>query len=155
MSQTPLELLTIIAAPALITNASSLLVLSTSNRFARAVDRTRALAAELAGEAPDTPPRPDPDLLEGLQVAKRRTLILVRALTSFYLAVSSFASGTFLGLVGAAIEHFEHGGVSLLFTGLALGAVMIGTLAIATGAVMLVSESRLSLRGLTRETRHV
>lgn len=43
----PFAALSLIVAPAVLTNASSILVLSTSNRLARAVDRARALAAEL------------------------------------------------------------------------------------------------------------
>ena len=36
--------LTLIVAPAILTNASSVMALGTSNRFARAVDRVRALS---------------------------------------------------------------------------------------------------------------
>src|SRR5262249_61167075 len=39
--------ISLIAAPAVFTNASSLLVLGTSNRLARVVDRTRYIAREL------------------------------------------------------------------------------------------------------------
>jgi hypothetical protein len=149
MAQTPLELLTVIAAPALITNASSVLVLSTSNRFARAVDRSRALAAQLAPT--DLSPPVRMELIELHLVARRRTLLLVRAMTCFYLAVGSFASGTFTGLIGAAFEHFGYTRIASIFTGVALSLVTVGTLAIATGAVMLVAESRLALRGLALE----
>src|SRR5579883_594310 len=151
MAQTPLELLTVIAAPALITNASSVLVLSTSNRFARAIDRSRLLAAELAKTEPNAPARMN--LLEQHIFIRRRTRVLVRTLTCFYLAVGSFASGTFSGLVGAATEHFGFTGIAAALTGLALVAVTFGTLAIAAGAVMLVAESRLALQGLAIEDR--
>ena len=43
----PFAALTFIAAPALLTNASSLLLMGTTNRLARAVDRVRALASHL------------------------------------------------------------------------------------------------------------
>ncbi len=43
----PFAALTFIAAPALLTNASSLLLLGTTNRLARAVDRVRAVVAQL------------------------------------------------------------------------------------------------------------
>lgn len=149
MAQSSLELLTVIAAPALITNASSVLVLSTSNRFARAVDRSRTLRAELAKGEPDAPSRIVHLRLHLL--IKRRTLILVSALTSFYLAVGSFAFGTFIGLIGAAVEHFGYEQSGADFTGLALGVVTIGTLAIATGAVMLVMETRMALKSMGLE----
>src|SRR6266568_2504292 len=46
----PLAVLTLIAAPAVFTNASSVLVLGTGNRLARVVDRTRYIAQQLRNE---------------------------------------------------------------------------------------------------------
>jgi len=43
----PFGILTFIVAPAILTNASSVNVLATTNRLARSVDRARALAAQL------------------------------------------------------------------------------------------------------------
>ena len=149
MAQTPLELLTFIAAPALITNASAVLVLSTSNRFGRTVYRSRLLAGELAKAEAGSHDRMN--LLEQHIIVRRRTRVLVRTLTSFYTAVGSFAFGTFSGLVGAAMEHFGLTAVAAALTALALAAVTVGTLAIATGAVMLVAESRMALQGLAVE----
>ena len=45
----PFAALSLIVAPAILTNACSVLILSTSNRFARAVDRARQLAQEIEG----------------------------------------------------------------------------------------------------------
>lgn len=44
---TPFAVLTAVVAPAILTNASSVLALGTSNRLARVVDRTRVVTAEL------------------------------------------------------------------------------------------------------------
>lgn len=41
----PLGILTFIVAPAILTNASSVMALGTANRFARAIDRARELSA--------------------------------------------------------------------------------------------------------------
>jgi hypothetical protein len=41
----PLNALTFIVAPAILTNASSVMTMGISNRFARAVDRVRMLTA--------------------------------------------------------------------------------------------------------------
>jgi len=48
----PFAVLSLIVAPAVLTNASSVLAMSTSNRLARAVDRARELSKQLeeAGE---------------------------------------------------------------------------------------------------------
>jgi hypothetical protein len=42
-SANPFVILTLIVAPAILTNAAALMIMSTSNRFARAVDRGRDL----------------------------------------------------------------------------------------------------------------
>ena len=52
VADNPFAVLTAIVAPAILTNASSVLALGTSNRLARVVDRTRVVAAELAGFEP-------------------------------------------------------------------------------------------------------
>lgn len=149
MAQSPLELLAAIAAPALITNASSVLVLSTSNRFARAADRAREIANRLKKEGLTESGRLQ--LVRGHEVAKRRTRFLVRALTSFYTAVGAFAFGSFSGLVGAGLHTFGVDGAEPVLTAAALGLVMIGTLAIASGAAMLVIETRLAIVSLAIE----
>ena len=47
----PFAVLSLIVAPAILTNAASVLVMSTSNRLARAIDRARDLARELEDAA--------------------------------------------------------------------------------------------------------
>ena len=47
----PLSILTFIVAPAILTNASSVMSLGTANRFARAIDRARSLSAEIRAAA--------------------------------------------------------------------------------------------------------
>jgi hypothetical protein len=48
LGQNPFALLSLIAAPAVLTNAASVLALSTSNRFLRASERMRALSVRTA-----------------------------------------------------------------------------------------------------------
>lgn len=151
MSQTPLELLTVIAAPALITNASTVMIMSTSNRFARVVDRSRVLDAELAKDELTGPRRRD--LAAVYAMARRRVLFLVRALTILYIGVGSFALGTFTGLLGAVIQHFGYEDVAPVITGVSLGAVTIGTLALTVAGIMMTVETRLAYRELMAEAR--
>ena len=80
----PFGILMFIVAPAILTNASSAMALSTSNRFARALDHARALSSQVEGREND----PDPDIareIRQLWFAERRVLLLVLALTAFYL----------------------------------------------------------------------
>jgi hypothetical protein len=142
-TQNAFSLLTFIAAPALLTNASSVLVLSTSNRFARAVDRARALEAL---------PNTEEHEHQLLRVA-RRALSLNRALTSFYVAVASFATGTFSELLGGGIATIVRGEIAPVITMIGLFVATIGTFAIATGAGFLVIETWDAYGGLREEAR--
>ena len=49
----PFAALSLIVAPAILTNACTLLIMSTSNRLARAVDLARELADQLEEAGPD------------------------------------------------------------------------------------------------------
>lgn len=53
ISENPFAALTTVVAPAILTNASSVLCLGTANRLARVVDRTRVVSAELARVVPN------------------------------------------------------------------------------------------------------
>ena len=147
----PFAALTFIAAPALLTNASSLLLLGTSNRLARAVDRVRALTSHLETHT-DTESRIAQLELRQLQTAERRVLIIVRAMTAFYLAVGSFAFGTMMALLGATIltqQLFAAAGPWAL--DVTVGACLVGVVAIMAGSLGLVFESRLTFRILRVE----
>lgn len=146
----PFAALTFIAAPALLTNASSLLLLGTSNRLARAVDRVRALASHLEHHA-DTESRIAQLELRQMKSAERRVLIIVRAMTAFYLAVGSFAFGTMLALVGAALVTPDHEVMRLWVMRLTIAACVIGVAAIMSGSLSLVFETRLTFQILRVE----
>src|SRR6185503_3313180 len=98
----PFAALSLIVAPAVLTNASSILVLSTSNRLARAVDRARALAAHL-----ESPTPPDERLValrfKEMNSAERRALLLLSALRFFYASIAAFATAALTSLIGAAL----------------------------------------------------
>ena len=144
MQQNPLEALTFIAAPSLLTNGCSLLILSTSNRFARAVDRARQLARES---------QDDPFVVDAKHRAQRRALMLVRALKAFYIAIGSFAAGTFAALIGGGVASINQGRLAPIIIELALIFAAIGTLSIAVGAISLVAETWHAYRGLAIEVK--
>jgi hypothetical protein len=151
-SDNPFALLTLIAAPAILTNSSSVMTMGTSNRFARSVDRCRALAALVETKRA----APDEDLklhLQQLQTAERRTLLLVRALTSFYLAVGSFAAAALISLFGAAffIAHLDTLRTACMAAALICGLFGVGGLV--CGSTILVFESRMTLKMLMYESQ--
>jgi hypothetical protein len=125
------QLFGFIVAPALLTNATSILVLSISNRFASVVDRVRRLE-----EAPDAPDRES--LLASVM---RRALGLSRALTTFYVALAAFAIGTFSELFGGGVAVLVGGEIAPVITMFGLFVATVGTVAIAIGAAFLVAET--------------
>src|SRR5215204_6495121 len=96
---TPFAALSLIVAPAILTNASSVLAMSTSNRLARAVDRARDLARQL--EDSTAASNDGGRRLRELAVTEARTVLLLRALRSFYTALGAFAVATLLSLIGS------------------------------------------------------
>jgi uncharacterized protein DUF2721 len=150
----PFAILTFIAAPAILTNASSVMGLGTSNRFARAIDRVRSLSRELEGQENAD----DPETLfrfRQLHVAQRRALLLVRALSAFYLAVGSFAGASLVSLLGAVFVLAERDLLRHAALGLGLVCGMLGIGGLVVGAGLLVWETRLTLQILGEETEHL
>src|SRR5260370_39863766 len=91
-SANPFAALTIVVAPAILTNASSVLCMGTANRLARVVDRTRVVSAELAhvaSKAENFMARQRQ--LEALRV---RWTLAVRALKFLYKALGSVAAAS-------------------------------------------------------------
>jgi hypothetical protein len=149
----PFAVLTFIVAPAILTNASSVMALGTSNRFARAIDRARALAAQVEGREDD--PDPDPEValrLRQMGPARRRVLILVRALTAFYLSVGAFAAASLISLVGAisSVSGLAPLRQVTLWGAACAGVVGVGGLVCGSG--LLVWETRMVLGLLAEET---
>src|SRR4051794_39036447 len=94
----PFAVLTFIAAPAILINASSVMALGTSNRFARAIDRARLLAGQVESQT-DVNSRDAETRSRQLRTTERRAQLLVRALTAFYLSVGSFAAASLASLL--------------------------------------------------------
>ena len=149
---TPFAALTLIAAPAVLTNACSVLALGTSNRFARSIDRCRSLAATIgAPEAAD-----DPLLnlrIRQFERAHRRTLLLLAALRSFYAALGLLAAAALLSLLGAGIQAPAHPYLAGVALALALGAGSAGVVLLAYGCTVLVRETRLAVVSLSEEAQ--
>ncbi len=154
ISTNPFTVLTLIAAPAVLTNASSVLALGTSNRFARAIDRARALSAQLEKEAVTGDPM---TLLRVHQLnrTERRSLMLLHALRAFYLALGSFAAAALVSLIGASVAASEH---ALLYRGallLALATGVVGVSGLVIGCSLLVGETQLAVKNVHEEAKLV
>jgi hypothetical protein len=144
LAANPFVVLTYVSGPAILTNASALLLMSTSNRFARVVDRSRHLARELAG--------PSPRMCEQLALAVRRVRLIARALTSLYIAAAAFALATVTALLGAVVAVFFGGPILELAGAVAIAVGVVGFGGFVAGAGALVLESRFALRAVKQET---
>jgi hypothetical protein len=144
----PFAVMSLIVAPAILTNACSVLAMSTGNRLARAVDRARELSKQL--EAVHSGP-PTPQTLRGLEelaASEVRALLLLRALRSMYAALGGFALAALVSLLGAALaplDYFQT--VQVLLLG-AVGAGLVAVCALIHGASLLVAETRIAVQML-------
>lgn len=148
-SENPFAALTIVVAPAILTNASSVLCLGTANRLARVVDRTHAVSAELADVEPNTE----------RYLARRRKLgalrsrwtLVLKALKLFYISLGSFAAATLISLFGAVItaSGLHPAFPVLAFLGLASGTA--GVTGLVYGCSLMMRETRLAIQNLEDE----
>ena len=146
----PFAVLTFISAPAVLTNASCVLLFGTGNRYGRAIDRVHELADVVEGRA--TLDESELRLrIRQLSAAEIRTLLIVRALTCFYSAVAGFVASSLVSLIGAALVSAGiNRGVDFSFA-LSLIAGSLGAIAMIAGAMMLALETRFSFRVLREE----
>lgn len=144
----PFAVLTLIAAPAVFTNASSVLALGTANRVARAVDRTRELALHLKSDLSAEEKQMRAQHLRGMDV---RTNLLLRSMQAFYMSVGAFAAASLVSLFGAGLAYTNyHFAVAVtMFFGLAAGSV--GFAGLVVGGVLLVRETRMAVVALHEE----
>lgn len=148
-TESPFAILTAIVAPAVLTNACSVLALGTSNRIARVVDRTRVINAELG--TPAAIPEFE-DLNRQYARLRLRAAMLLKALRVVYAALGGFAASALISVVGGVVVSFNPRHIVFdLAGGLAL---LVGTFAVAalvTGCILLLRETRLALLSIAEE----
>ena len=145
-----LTVLSAMITPAVLISACGTLILSTSNRLGRVIDRVRALSAGVE----ELFARPDREFAAArreemerqILLQTRRGRLLQRSLTSFYLALGFFVGCTLsIGLLSYAPR--------LHAAPASLG--MIGTLTLLYGCMLLLGETRLALRSVDLEMEFV
>lgn len=149
----PFAVLTFIVAPALLTNASCLLALSTANRMLRARERMHAVfeKSEEGGLSPEEKSR----LRNEANRVEEQSIHLLKGLGSIYVALGGFVLATFVTLIGAALTQLEGG---LWFrvaatAGMMLGAVGVGGMV--NGSVHLFHATRISMTNIREEAEMV
>lgn len=145
------EVLTAMITPAVLISASGTLVLSTSNRLGRVVDRIRKLTTE-AEALPDDEATGDGAEKRALiadQVGwlTLRLRLLQRTIITLYAAVGL--------LVGSSLTVGLSGVTKGALGWVPVGFGLLGALALMVAAGMLVQEARFAVRGTLNELDHV
>ncbi|MDB5354294.1 MAG: hypothetical protein JWN24_747 [Phycisphaerales bacterium] len=148
----PFTALSLIAAPAVLTNASSLLALGTSNRFARVVDRQRYLSKLLDADGATMDGPTGALWLRQLLRIERRARLVIRALATFYVSLGAFAAASLVSLIGASVSAVGDGTVAHVARLVALCTGVVGVGGLMIGCAILIAETRLTLAGLREES---
>ncbi|WP_166442716.1 DUF2721 domain-containing protein [Phragmitibacter flavus] len=144
----PFALLSLIAAPAVLTNAASLLALSTSNRFLRAGERLRAVIAKV--EKAET--KDDKKFwLRHMDRIEKQASLLLGALRAIYVSLGSFVLTSLVSIFGAALASQQFHPWDNFMMALALSIGFVGAIAIVQGCLSLFRATRLSLINIHEE----
>lgn len=144
-----LAVLTAMITPAVLISACGALILSTSTRLGRVVDRVRSLAErfeDLAGGNAEETPLPDERravIFLQLDKLTSRARLLQRCMTIFYVALCLFVA------TSVAIGAVAFAGVSYSWLPVALG--LGGASFLFYGSVLLIFEARLALSTIMAE----
>ena len=139
----PFTALTSVVAPAVLTNACSVLALGTSNRIARVVDRVRVVSREIAS----LPEGSElcvywEDQLAGLRV---RAGYLFWSLRLLYASLAAFATAALVAIIGSALAITNVWTASWLSAALGLVVGSAGVGGLAAGCALMVWEVRMAL----------
>ncbi len=143
----PQSILGAMIVPAVLISACGTLIVSTSMRLARIVDRVRVLSQEIEALSAD---EATVDFVEDrvaeferqLTIHARRGQLIQRSLTSFYLSLGLFVASTITLALVSLIHHWE-------WLPLLLG--IAGTIFLFYSSVLLIAETRLALRSVNYE----
>jgi hypothetical protein len=148
VTQNPFAVLSLVAAPALLTNATSVLALSTVNRILRAGDRMRALSAQLEEDNSEVKRT---FLLAQVNRVERQALLLLQGLHAVYVALGCFASASLVSILGASLAQSSARFWFMLMVGLGLAVGFVGAGGLVWGSAKLLHATRISLQNISEE----
>ena len=144
-----LAVLTAMITPAVLISACGTLILSTSTRLGRVVDRVRAISKdfeELSSNAPHVELFDERRamIFHQLDLLTSRARLLQRCMKIFYLALCVFVSTSVaIGMV-AAVDIARYSWVPVLMG-------LLGAVCLFYGSILLIIEARLAHRGISTE----
>src|SRR4051794_34113904 len=141
LTQSPFAVLTFIVAPAILTNATSVLAMSTINRMLRTRERMQQLYRE-SQEAQDFRGEL---FVNQVNRVEMQAVLLLGAMRFLYVSLGAFAAAALVTLLGAVLSHVEPAMITrfIVGTGLLLGFIGVGGLV--GGCLKLFRATRLSM----------
>ena len=143
MTQNPFAIITIIGAPAILTNASSILGLSTSSRLMKCLETIGGLEKKL--ENPQLDATIKSIHIEQSRLAHKQSRNFLRALRASYTSLAAFAFSCFVALTGSILILFGVQAIAQLFAVLSLASGSLGVLGLVWSSVELIVASRITL----------
>jgi hypothetical protein len=142
----PLSVLSAMITPAVLISACGTLIVSTSMRLARIVDRVRALTQSIeqlsTDEAVDFPEERLHEYERQLTTHTQRGVLIQRSLTNLYISLGLFVTTTVCIALVALVQY-------LGWLPMVLG--ILGTLFLFYSSMLLIAETRLALRSVNFE----
>jgi hypothetical protein len=147
----PFSILTVVVAPAVLTNASSVLALGTNNRLARVADRAHAATSQLAQLDPGSSDYQFyaaqlPDL-------QTRAQLLLGALRCFYWGLGLFASSAIISIAGSIVVYYGRPAAFVIAAGIGVVCGASAVIAMVCGSVFMIRETQLAVKGLVYTTK--
>jgi hypothetical protein len=149
LTQSPFAVLTFIAAPALLTNSSSVLALSTINRMLRTRDRMRELFVQ--SEKGTLAESEKEWLMAQVERVEKQGVLLLSGLRAIYVALGAFAGATLVTLLGAALFSLQKAFWFHLLAGLGVLLGFVGVGGLIFGTANLFHATQLSVASIRQE----
>lgn len=142
------EVLGAMITPAVLISASGTLVLSTSNRLSRVVDRVRVLAleAERFGSGGRATAR-GRLIIDQMQRLSQRVILLRAAMTALYSSIGI--------LVGTSIAVGLSAALGWAYGWIPIGLGLVGACSLLYGSLLLVREARLAVGSTLQELEYL
>jgi hypothetical protein len=147
----PFSILTVVVAPAVLTNASSVLALGTNNRLARVADRSHIVTAQLSKLEPGA--RDREFWITELAALQTRAQLLLRALRCFYLGLGLFASSALISIAGSIVVYYGWPSALQIAAGIGVVCGASAVIALVCGCVLMIRETQLAVKGLAYDAK--
>ena len=147
----PFSILTVVVAPAVLTNASSVLALGTNNRLARVADRSHLVTAQLAKLEPGA--REHEISAAEFTALQTRAQLLLRALRCFYLSLGLFASSALISIAGSIMVYYGRPSAFRIAAGIGIVCGASAVIALVCGCLLMIRETQLAVKALAYEAK--